>query len=105
VAATEETKVKKAVLGRLKAVPFCYAYSSPVSMYGKSGIADIIAIIDGNYIAIECKTPLAYRSKNHGCTKNQLTFQEHVQDACGQYWVISCLTDLEQHLDRIISTD
>lgn len=99
MAATEESKVKKAVLGRLKTVPFCYAYSSPMSMYGSAGIADIIAVIDGRYIAIECKTPEAYKKKDHNCSPAQLAFKKHVQHACGQYWVISCLADLEVHLE------
>lgn len=54
MAQTPEWKVKKAVrllLDRLGA----YHFMPPANGFGRAGIPDIIACIDGHFIAIECK--------------------------------------------------
>ena len=54
MADTPEWKVKKAVrlmLDKLGA----YHFMPPANGFGRAGIPDIIACIDGHFIAIECK--------------------------------------------------
>jgi len=54
MAETPEWKVKKAVrlmLDKLGA----YHFMPPANGFGRAGIPDIIACIDGHFIAIECK--------------------------------------------------
>ena len=66
---TPEWKVKRAVrlmLDKLGA----YHFMPPANGFGRAGIPDIIACIDGHFIAIECKagknntTPLQDRELN-----------------------------------------
>lgn len=89
-----ESKVKKAVLARLKTVPNCYAYSSPVSRYGQAGVADITAVVNGEALYIECKTPEAHKKPNMGCSAIQMKFSEHVRHAGAMYWVVESLDTL-----------
>jgi Holliday junction resolvase len=54
MAETPEWKVKKAVrlmLDKLGA----YHFMPPANGFGRAGVPDIIACIDGHFIAIECK--------------------------------------------------
>jgi hypothetical protein len=67
MASTPERKVKQAVTARLKAYEAYYFY--PVTGgYGTSGVPDIVACINGAFLAIECKagrnTPTALQRRN-----------------------------------------
>lgn len=66
---TPEAKVKKKVVAHLKDLGAYYFY--PVTGgYGRSGVPDIIACMDGKFIGIECKagknkpTPLQEKNLN-----------------------------------------
>lgn len=57
MAMTPEGKVKAAIIKLLKAEPRCW-YFMPVSNgMGTTGIPDIIACVDGRFLAIEVKAP------------------------------------------------
>ena len=54
MAATPESKVKKRVREILDKLGI-YHFMPPANGFGRAGIPDIIACIDGHFIAIECK--------------------------------------------------
>jgi len=51
---TPESKVKKRVREMLDALGI-YHFMPPANGFGRAGIPDIIACMDGHFIAIECK--------------------------------------------------
>jgi len=54
MAATPESKVKKRVREMLDKLGI-YHFMPPANGFGRAGIPDIIACMDGHFIAIECK--------------------------------------------------
>lgn len=54
MAVTPESKVKKRVREMLDALGI-YHFMPPANGFGRAGIPDIIACMDGHFIAIECK--------------------------------------------------
>ena len=54
MAATPESKVKKRVREMLDTLGV-YHFMPPANGFGRAGIPDIIACMDGHFIAIECK--------------------------------------------------
>lgn len=54
MAATPESKVKKRVREVLDKLGI-YHFMPPANGFGRAGIPDIIACMDGHFIAIECK--------------------------------------------------
>ena len=76
---------------------FCYRQNSGAGItpsgrfirYGKVGSPDIIAVIGGKYIGIECKIGKGRQSPS------QIEFQEKLENAGGEYWIVRQLEDLE----------
>ena len=54
MATTPESKVKKAVRTLLDDLGI-YHFMPPANGFGRAGIPDIVACMDGHFIAIECK--------------------------------------------------
>lgn len=54
MAMTPESKVKKAVRTLLDELGI-YHFMPPANGFGRAGIPDIVACMDGHFIAIECK--------------------------------------------------
>jgi hypothetical protein len=54
MAATPEAKVKAKVIKQLKEID-AYYFSPVTGGYGRSGVPDIIACIEGRFVGIECK--------------------------------------------------
>ena len=54
MAATPEAKVKNAVRKILDGLDI-YHFMPPANGFGRAGIPDIVACMDGHFIAIECK--------------------------------------------------
>ena len=54
MATTPESKVKKAVRTLLDELGI-YHFMPPANGFGRAGIPDIVACMDGHFIAIECK--------------------------------------------------
>jgi hypothetical protein len=51
------------VLRYLKTVPGCFCWKEHGGMYGTAGIPDIIACVNGRFIAFEIKTPSGKTTK------------------------------------------
>ena len=54
MAATPEAKVKAKVVKQLQALG-AYYFSPVTGGYGRSGVPDIVACINGRFVGIECK--------------------------------------------------
>lgn len=54
MAATPEAKVKAQVVKQLKEIG-AYYFSPVTGGYGRSGVPDIVACINGRFVGIECK--------------------------------------------------
>lgn len=52
----KEADIVKAILKYLKTVPKCFFWKEHGGMYGRAGIPDIIACIDGRFYGFEVKT-------------------------------------------------
>lgn len=79
--ATPESHVKDAVKMTLKRLN-CYFFMPPMNGYGASGVPDIIALLDGKFIAVECK------ANGNKPTKLQLRHLKAIADAGGYAFVV-----------------
>lgn len=52
-----EKDIVAAILRLLKKRPRCFAWKTHGGMYGTAGIPDIIACVDGRFVALEVKQP------------------------------------------------
>jgi len=68
VAQTPEHKVKNHVKRILSKYPTTYSFMPATHGYGSSGVPDIVACINGKFVAIECKAnggkPTALQKRN-----------------------------------------
>lgn len=78
---------------------FCYRQNTGafqrgerVYWFGTKGAPDVIAVIGGIYIGIECKTGKSVQ------TKDQRAFQEALQKAGGIYLLVRSIDELQQWL-------
>lgn len=79
---TPEGKIKAKLKAALKAKGV-WSFSPQSGIYGVSGIPDIIAIVGGQFVGIECK---ADRSKKP--TALQLLRMKEIEDAGGKCFVV-----------------
>lgn len=63
--------------------------------FGTVGSSDIVAVINGKFVGIECKV-----SKNSQ-SENQKTFQKDLELAGGIYWLIRNIDDLINNLNHL----
>ena len=54
----KENDIVKAILKYLKTVPHCFSWKEHGGMYGTAGIPDIIACVNGSFVAFEVKTEI-----------------------------------------------
>ena len=80
MAATPESKVKKRVREMLDTLGI-YHFMPPANGFGRAGIPDIIACMDGHFIAIECK---AGSGKTTALQEREL---ERIQNAGGTTFI------------------
>jgi Holliday junction resolvase len=80
MAATPESKVKKRVREMLDELGI-YHFMPPANGFGRAGIPDIIACMDGHFIAIECK---AGSGKTTALQEREL---ERIQNAGGTTFI------------------
>ncbi len=58
-----ERSIVTKVLRYLKTVPGCFCWKEHGGMYGTAGIPDIIACVNGRFLAFEVKTPSGKTTK------------------------------------------
>lgn len=92
---TPEGKVKKLVTTALKSRGIWY-YFAAANGYGRSGIPDIIAVVRGVFVGIECK---ADRTKKP--TDLQLACRDAIVAAGGQWYLIYDKESCDQVMKNI----
>jgi hypothetical protein len=78
---TPESKVQTRVKEILKRHN-TYTFMPPMNGYGRSGVPDIVACIDGKFIAVECK------ADGNKPTKLQLKTLHEIANASGYAFVV-----------------
>ncbi len=82
------------------AVAATYKGKSRFIRYGHPGSADIFAIVaGGQFLAIECKTPLGPKGGGAKQSEDQVEFQQRVKGAGGVYLLVRSGQELEAYLD------
>jgi len=74
-----ESSIKDAIMLFLKGEGI-FAWRVGSSPYQRSGVPDILGVYRGFLIAIEVKTPEAYKKKDLGRTANQVLFMNRLED-------------------------
>lgn len=58
-----EKDIVNQIMGYLKTVPGCFCWKQHGGQYGTAGLPDIIACINGRFVAFEVKTPTGKLTK------------------------------------------
>lgn len=87
-----EKDIVAAILRYLKTLPRCFAWKEHGGMYGTAGIPDIIACIDGRFVALEVKTPKGTLSKLQEVTLGRI----HAANGCAHK--VSSVAEVRQIL-------
>ena len=58
-----EKYITNKILKYLKTVPGCFAWKEHGGIYGTAGVPDIIACVNGRFVAFEVKTPSGRATK------------------------------------------
>lgn len=88
MAQTPEGKIKALVTKELKALGIWYFFPGN-NGFGKSGIPDIIAIVDGRFVGIECKSDPSKQP-----TALQVKCGEEIKAAGGSWILVRCKDDV-----------
>ena len=95
MAQTPEGKVKSKIKVYLKTLPDCWFYMPVQNGMGVVGIPDIIAVINGRFVAIETKAP----GKKSNVTANQQATIDNIRAADGLAFVAS---DVQTVIDYLL---
>lgn len=93
---TPEGKIKRKVVQVLKNNKVWYFFPAS-NGFGRAGIPDIIAIVDGLFVGIECKADPSKKP-----TKLQVKCGEEIIEAGGMWLLVRCAEDCEE-LDKTIN--
>ena len=89
-----EKDIVAAILRYLKALPSCFAWKTHGGMYGTAGIPDVIACIEGRFVALEVKTPEGTLSKLQEVTLDR------IRAAKGCAFKVSSVAEVRQILHK-----
>ena len=90
-----ETTVVKSIKRYLSALPECFFWKEHGGMYGTAGIPDIIACVDGRFIAFEVKT------ETGRLTKLQEVTLGRIRDAGGRAYMVRSTAEVAGILKEI----
>ena len=90
-----ESDIVKAIMKYLKSVPRCFCWKEHGGMYGTAGIPDIIACINGRYVAFEVKTETGKLTK-----LQEITLQK-IRDAKGQAFKVTSAAEVAAILKEL----
>ncbi len=77
-----ERDIVAAIMRLLKKTPGCFCWKEHGGMYGTAGIPDIIACVDGRFVAFEVKTEMGKLSRLQEITLGK------IREAGGQACVV-----------------
>ena len=90
-----ERDIVAAILRLLKKTPGCFCWKEHGGMYGTAGIPDIIACINGRFVAFEVKTETGQLSK-----LQEITIQK-IKKAGGQAFKVTSAAEVAAILKRL----
>ena len=83
-----ERDIVAAILRLLKRTPECFAWKTHGGMYGVAGIPDIIACLNGRFVAFEVKTETGKLTK-----LQEITIQK-IKAARGQAYMVTSAAEV-----------
>lgn len=90
-----EKDIVNAILCYLKSVPDCFAWKEHGGMYGTAGLPDIIACINGRFVAFEVKIPTGKLTK-----LQEITLQR-INEAKGYAFKVTSVEEVREILERL----
>lgn len=90
-----ERDIVAAILRLLKKTPCCYAWKEHGGMYGTAGVPDIIACINGRFVAFEVKTETGKLTK-----LQEITIQK-IRNAKGQAFKVTSAAEVAAILKEL----
>lgn len=90
-----ERDIVAAILRLLKKTPNCFCWKEHGGMYGTAGIPDIIACINGRFVAFEVKTETGKLTK-----LQEITIQK-IRDANGQAFKVTSAAEVAAILKEL----
>ena len=90
-----ERDIVAAILRLLKKTPNCFCWKEHGGMYGTAGIPDIIACINGRFVAFEVKTPTGKLTK-----LQEITIQK-IRDANGRAYKVTSAAEVAAILEEM----
>ena len=83
-----ERDIVAAIMRLLKKTPRCFCWKEHGGMYGTAGIPDIIACVDGQFVAFEVKT------ETGRLTKLQKVTLGRIRDAGGRAYMVRAAAEV-----------
>ena len=96
-----ERDIVAAILRLLKKTPDCFCWKEHGSMYGTAGIPDIIACINGRFVAFEVKTPGGRGAAPGKLTKLQEITIQKIRNAKGQAFKVTSAAEVAAILKEL----
>ncbi len=90
-----EKDIVNAIMKHLKSLPACFAWKTHGGLYGTAGIPDIIACINGRFVALEVKQPTTKLTK-----LQEITIQR-IRDAQGKAYKVTSVEDVKDILKTL----
>jgi Holliday junction resolvase len=90
-----ERDIVAAIMWLLKGTPECFAWKMHGGMYGVAGIPDIIACINGRFVAFEVKTETGKLTK-----LQEITIQK-IRNAKGQAFKVTSVAEVAAILKKM----
>lgn len=94
----KEKTITNQILKYLKSQPECFAFKEHGSIYGTSGIPDIIVCYKGKFVAFEVKT------ENGKLSKLQEVTIKKIQSAQGLAFKVTSLDEVKTILKEVMPT-
>ena len=96
-----ERDIVAAILRLLKKTPRCFAWKEHGGMYGTAGILDIIACINGRFVAFEVKNAGGRGTAPGKLTKLQEITIQRIKDAKGQAFKVTSAAEVAAILKEL----
>ena len=90
-----ERDIVAKIMGYLNTVPSCFAWKQHGGQYGQAGLPDIIACINGRFVAFEVKT------QSGKLTKLQEITLQRIKDAKGEAFKVTSLQEVKNIIDNL----
>ena len=91
----KESDIVRAIMKYLKNVPGCFCWKEHGGMYGTAGIPDVIACINGRFVAFEVKTETGKLTK-----LQEITIQK-IRNARGQAFKVTSAAEVAAILKEL----